>query len=145
MEDNHMSTTETVAKFNKPADALKVGLKPSPVMPQSLLGTWLNVNAQTRDIVRVVLSETNGVLHVQAFGACVPTPCNWGVVNGLTYSASVSGGPAIAFSANYAFGFKNTILTGHLNGDELIVEDFNVFEDGSGRSAYFTQGTFKKS
>jgi hypothetical protein len=36
-------------------------------------------------------------------------------------------------------------LTGHLNGQQLIVDDFNVFEDGSGRSPYFTEATFKKA
>ena len=51
----------------------------------------------------------------------------------------------MAFTANYAFGFKSTILTGHLQGADLIVDDFNVFEDGSGRSAYFAEGTFKKA
>ena len=65
-------------------------------------------------------------------------------VKGQAYAAVVAGGAAVAFTANYAFGFKNTILTGHLDGKHLIVDDFNVFEDGSGRSAYFTQSTFRK-
>lgn len=39
---------------------------------------------------------------------------------------------------------RNTILIRHLGGVHLIVEDFKVFTGGSGRSAYFTRGTFKK-
>jgi len=138
-----MSDTALMSKFNKPAErdagpmtALNIG---------SLLGTWVNVNPATRDIVKVVLTNNGGALGVHAYGACTPTPCDWGQVKGQAYAASVSGGNAVAFSANYAFGFKNTILTGHLVRNELVVDDFNVFEDGSGRSPYFTEGTFEKA
>jgi hypothetical protein len=97
-----------------------------------------------RDIVKIVLTTSGGSLGVHAFGACSPTPCDWRQVPGQAYSASVAGGAAVAFTANYGFGFKNTILAGHLNGAHLIVDDFNVFKDGSGRSPYFSEGTFKK-
>jgi hypothetical protein len=140
-----MATTGTTVKSNKPTEELKAAAPLAAANLATLIGTWVNVNAATQDIVRVVLTNAGGKLEVNAFGACVPTPCNWGQVAGQAYAASVAGGSAVAFTANYAFGFKNTILTGHLDGDHLIVEDFNVFEDGSGRSAYFTQGTFRKA
>jgi len=140
-----MSATATVVNFNKPTEQMKERLTPEVVTLTPLLGTWVNVNAATRDIVKVVLTEKGGVLEVSAFGACSPTPCDWGEAPAQPYAASVSGGPAVAFSANYAFSFKKTILTGHLDGDHLIVEDFNVFVDKSGRSPYFSQGTFKKA
>jgi hypothetical protein len=137
-----MADTLTALKFNKPAE--KDEVKPLPITLPSLIGTWVNVNPATRDIVKVVLTNNGGALGVHAYGACTPTPCDWGEVTGQSYSASVAGGAAVAFSANYQFGFKRTILTGHLAGEQLIVDDFNVFEDGSGRAAYFTEGTFKK-
>jgi hypothetical protein len=139
-----MADTAIASRFNKPADDLKAGMPLAALALGSLVGTWVNVNSATRDIVKVVLTNANGTLNVHAYGACSPTPCDWGQVKGMAYAASVSGGNAVAFTANYAFGFKNTILAGHLNGHNLIVDDFNVFEDGSGRSAYFTEGTFKK-
>lgn len=135
--------TLTALKFNKPAE--KAEAKHSPLTLPSLIGTWVNVNPATRDIVKIVLTNSGGALGVHAYGACVPTPCDWGQVTGQAYSASVAGGAAVAFTADYQFGFKRTILTGHLSGEHLIVDDFNVFEDGSGRSAYFTEGTFKKA
>lgn len=138
-----MDDTAIALKFNKPAD--KAGLKHEALTLVSLVGTWVNVNAATRDIVKVVLTNDGGSLGVHAFGACSPTPCDWGQVKGQAYSASVVGGSAVAFTANYGFAFKNTILTGHLNGEHLVVDDFNVFTDGSGRSPYFTEGTFKKA
>lgn len=139
-----MSATATVAKFNKPADQMKEMVTPEVVTLNPLLGTWVNMNAATRGIVKMVLIDKGDVLAVHAFGACSPTPCDWGQVPARAYAASVSGGPAMAFSANYQFGFKRTILSGHLDGHHLIVEDFNVFKDGSGRSPYFSQGMFKK-
>ena len=105
----------------------------------------MNVDAATRDIVKIVLTNNGGSLRVPARGACSPTPCDWGQVPGQAYTASVAEDTAAAFTANYAFGFKNTILTGHLNGDHMIADDFNVFQDGSGRSPYFTEGSFKKA
>ena len=138
-----MADTAIALKFNKPAE--KAGLRPDALTFGSLVGTWMNVNAATRDIVKIVLTNNSGSLGVHAYGACSPTPCDWGQVGGQAYAASVAGGSAVAFTANYAFGFKNTILTGHLSGEHLLVDDFNVFEDGSGRSPYFTEGTFKKA
>jgi hypothetical protein len=138
-----MSDTALASKFNKPTEKIRDAM--SALNIGSLLGTWVNVNSATRDIVKVVLTNNGGALGVHAYGACSPTPCDWGEVTGQAYAASVSGGKAVAFTANYAFGFKDTILTGHLDHDHLIVDDFNVFEDGSGRSAYFTEGTFKKT
>ena len=138
-----MADTITALKFNKPAE--KIDVKPVPLTLPSLVGTWVNVNPATQDIVKVVLTNNGGALGVHAYGACVPTPCDWGQVTGQAYSASVAGGSAVGFTANYKFAFKNTILTGHLDGAHLVVDDFNVFTDGSGRSPYFTEGTFKKA
>ena len=138
-----MADTAIALKFNKPTE--KADLKPEALALGSLVGTWVNVNTATRDIVKIVLTNDGGSLRVHAYRAFSPTPCDWGQVPGQAYAASVTGGPAVAFAANYAFGFKNTILTGHLNGEQLIADDYTVFEDGSGRSPYFTEGTFKKA
>ena len=129
--------------FNKPAE--KARAKSEALTLGSLVGTWVNVNAATRDIVKIVLANSGGSLNVHAFGACSPTPCDWGQVRGQAYAASVAGGAAVAFTANYAFGFKSTILSGHLSGANLIVDDFNIFNDSSGRSPYFTEGTFRRA
>ena len=92
-------------------------------------------------------NQSAGIVFVLWRGAsrCIhPQLCPTARTRPSTSSSTASVNWAVAFTANYAFGFKNTILAGHLDGKHLIVDDFNVFEDGSGRSAYFTQGTFKK-
>lgn len=114
------------------------------VSPAALVGTWVNVNKATRDLIKVVISASGTALSVEAYGACSPTPCDWGKVSGLAYAANVSSSAAVAFSAHYTFSFAQVILTGHLQGSELIVESFTQFTDGSGRSNMYNSDKMKK-
>jgi hypothetical protein len=109
-----------------------------------LLGTWNNVNPATRDIVKVVIAAAGSSIKVDAFGACSPTPCNFGSVAGVAYAANVSSSPAIAFGAQYKFSFSQVILVGHLQGKNLILETFTHFTDGSGRSDFYSTDTMAK-
>jgi hypothetical protein len=65
------------------------------------------------------------------------------VVPGRTYAADVQSTQAVAFTANYDFGFANGILAGYLSGDTLTVGDWETFKDSSGRSDYFRIETFR--
>ena len=103
---------------------------------KNIIGRWNNCDKNTRGLVRLVLGTKGTTLTVQGFGACVPTPCDWGVVEGIAYGDSVVATEAIAFSAHYDFGFKETIVTGYLDNGTLIVETYDRFKDGSGRSNY---------
>jgi hypothetical protein len=109
-----------------------------------ILGTWTNVDPATRGIVKLVFSEDDGALSVQAFGACTPAPSDLGATSAQSYASSVNECEIVAFTATYRFGFKSTVLTGHLEGARLILGDHNVFHDESDRSAYFTQEAFTK-
>ncbi len=106
---------------------------------KNLIGKWHNCDKNTRGIVRVVLGDKGGTLTVQVFGSCTPTPCDWGVVAGTAYAESVSATEAIAFTAFYDPGFKESIVTGHLDNGTLILEVFSKFKDGSGRSNYYSR------
>lgn len=142
-----MSAATTLHKYNVPAEQLEHGhaLTLAAVNLSNLVGNWVNVDAATRGIVRIVLTDRHGTIGVHVYGACHPTPCDWKEVQGLAYAASVAGGAAVAFTASYDFGFKKTIITGDLEGRNLVVEDFDTFTDGSGRAAYFGKATFKKA
>jgi hypothetical protein len=109
-----------------------------------LAGTWKNINSATRDLVKVVIAAAGSGIQIDAFGACSPTPCNWGNAAGLAYASSVSTSPAVAFSVQYKFSFAQVILTGHLQGKNLIIETFTHFTDGSGRSDYYSTDTMAK-
>jgi hypothetical protein len=136
-------------EFNAPADQLEEAKAEEEafaavVGPAALVGTWNACDAATRSLVRVVIAASGSAITVHAFGACTPTPCDWGAVPGLAYAANVSASAAVAFTAHYKFSFKETIVTGVLDSGSLIVETFNHFTDGSGRSDYYTKGYFCK-
>ena len=142
-------TTMTKPEFKTPADmleqprALAAGAELT-IMPGALAGTWVNSDPNTRGLVKVVIAPAGSAITVDAFGACSPTPCNWGVVPGVAYAANVSSTGAVAFSAQYNFSFKRSIVTGSLNGTLLTVETFDMFTDGSGRSNYYSRYTMHK-
>lgn len=139
-----MSTVSTKHEYKTPSQMVEGAVTAAAVTPAPLVGTWNNVNPATRDIVKVVIAAAGSGITVDTFGACSPTPCNWGNVAGLAYAANVSSSPAIAFSAQYKFSFSQVILTGHLQGKNLILESFTHFTDGSGRSDYYATDTMAK-
>ncbi|HEX7842268.1 MAG TPA: hypothetical protein VF469_32575 [Kofleriaceae bacterium] len=147
-------------KFNSPLDlknveeriALPAGVSEKAfleanklaVFPGTLLGNWVNVNIATPSLVRINLQLTGGAFMVHPFGACVPTPCDWGAKPAIAYAANVSSKQPVAFSAVFPQGFKNTIVVGHLEGNFLVVETFNHFQDGSDRSDYYMREMFRR-
>lgn len=137
----------TKPEFRAPADVLqqeihRLGLPENfvakAIVLNPLLGTWINCDHATRGMVRLVIAANGKEITVHGFGACSPTPCDWGVVNGMVYAANVTAMPAVAFTALYNFGFKQTTIVGHLMNGALIVETFDHFTDASGRSDYYS-------
>ena len=131
-------------EYMTPSQIVEGAATAAAVVSTPLVGTWKNINPATRDLVKVVIAAAGSAIKVEAFGACSPTPCDWGSVAGLAYAASVSSSPAVAFSAQYKFSFSQVILVGHLQGKNLIIETFTHFTDGSGRSDYYATDTMVK-
>jgi hypothetical protein len=138
------TSVSTKHEYMTPSQMVESAATAAAVTAAPLAGTWNNVNTATRDIVKVVIAAAGSGIKVDAFGACSPTPCNWGNVAGLAYAANVSSSPAVAFSAQYKFSFSQVILVGHLQGKNLILESFTHFTDGSGRSDYYSTDTMAK-
>ncbi len=137
----------TKPEFRAPSDVLHeeiVRLKlphafvPEVVAPAPLVGTWMNCDHQTRGMVRLMIAANGNEITVHGFGACSPTPCDWGVVPGLVYAANVTSTPAVAFTATYTFTFKQTVIVGRLWNGALVVETFDHFTDKSGRADYYS-------
>lgn len=133
-----------VKEYKTPSHIAEAGAAPAAVSPSALVGTWKNVSSTTRDIVKIVISASGSSVSVEAFGACSPTPCDWGSVPGFAYATNVSSSAAEAFSAQYTFSFAQVILVGHLQGKHLLIESFTHFTDGSGRSDLYTTDTMGK-
>jgi len=128
-------TTVTKPEFLAPSHVAPIAAPSATISPAPLLGTWTNKTSE--NVVKAVITDTAGKFEVHLYGACVPTPCDWGAVAGMPYSATVSGGAAVAFSANYSFSFSTVIVIGHLAGAELVLETLTHFTDGSGRADFY--------
>ena len=113
-------------------------------LPGGLVGSWVNVNPGTRGLVKLSIGTAGATTTVHLYGACTPTPCDWGAVNAVAYSTDVASPRAIAFTAQYVFAFKDAIVAGHLEGQYLVVETFNRFKDGSSRFDYYGRETFRR-
>ena len=137
-------TTTTKHEFKAPSQVFEGHASPAIVSPVPLVGTWVNTNPQTRDLVKITITSSGSNVTIHPYGACTPSPCDWGAVTGLAYSASVTASPAIAFSAQFNFGFSKVILVGHINGTLLNVESLTEFTDGSGRNNYYSSMEMKK-
>ncbi len=138
-------TTTTKPEFKSPAQMVPPTFHPAAAVSLTpFVGTWTNVDHATRDIVKVQISASGSSLKVELFGACSPTPCDWGTVSAIAYAANVSSSVAVAFTANYSFSFSKVVVVGHLSGKDLILETFTEFTDGSGRSNYYSSDTMAK-
>jgi len=107
-----------------------------------LAGTWVNYDKATRGVVRVVITEADGALVVRAYGACEQEPCDWGEARGEAFASGVEEQEAVGFKSFYDFGFMETFLAAYLNKRLLVLDSYNVFKDGSGRSRYFFRDHF---
>jgi len=139
------SMTTKVELESKAPSQIAESLEPNlVVLPAPLIGTWNNVDKHTRDLVKIVISASGSSISVNPYGACSPTPCNWGAAPGTVYTPNVSSGKAEAFSADFTFSFAKVEVVGHLHKHELLVETFTIFTDGSGRSNLYTSDTLVK-
>ncbi len=143
-----MSPVTLKHEFRAPSDVLHDEIQrlklpaqftPAAITPALLVGTWVNCDHQTRGMVRLMIAANGNEITVHGFGACSPTPCDWGSVPGIVFASNVTATPAVAFTAVYNFSFKQTTLVGHLLEGALIVESFDHFTDKSGRSDYYSQ------
>ena len=137
-------TPKQQTESKAPSHSPLAGATPAVVSPATLVGTWNNTNKATNDIVKIIIAAAGSNITVQAFGACVPSPCVWGSVPGFAYATNVSSSPAVAFTAQYKFSFAQVTVVGHLQGSFLEVESFTEFTDGSGRSNLYTTDQMAK-
>ena len=135
-------TPATKHEFRAPTQIAPSAAPLATVSPAPLIGTW--TNKTSNNVVKAVITDAGGKLEVNLFGACTPTPCNWGAVAAMPYAATVGGGAAVAFSANYSFSFSTVIVVGHLQGANLVLETLTHFTDGSGRADFYFSESMTK-
>jgi len=132
--------------LEKERERLAIAKPHTPILVsgENLIGTWVNVNHETRDLVRVMIGLKGNDITVHAFGACHPNPCDWGQIVGRMYAETVATVPGIAFVAPYKFDFAEVTLTGRLFQGALFIETFTHFTDNSGRADYYAMDVLSK-
>src|ERR1700691_324754 len=135
------SATVMAAALLTLAPAQAATATPVPPPPNAALaGTWVNTNHATTNIVDLVVSTTARGITVDGFGACSPSPCQWGRIAGTVFGPDVSAATGTAFAAQWNFGFARTVLLAVYSAPKkvptLTVREFTTFTDSSGRSNY---------
>lgn len=122
---------------------------PVPPTPNAALaGTWVNTNHATRSTLDIVVGTSRKGITVDGFGACTPTPCEFGKIAGTVFGPNVSATIGTSFGAQWNFKFKRTVFLATYSKPRkiptLTVQEFNTFTDGSGRANYTVTETFTK-
>jgi len=133
-----------------PAQAATAG-PASPVPPRpsaALAGTWVNKNHATKSVADIVVATSRKGIAVDGFGACSPTPCEFGRIAGRVFGPNVNAKTGTSFAAQWNFGFARTVLLATYRTPRkvptLTVQEFTTFTDGSGRANYAVTEKFTK-
>ena len=72
----------------------------TPTNYSAIKGTW--VNSTSASLVKIEIgTDSTGRLFLHAYGACSPTPCDWGTVYPAVWSGSVGSATVKAVAATY--------------------------------------------
>jgi hypothetical protein len=111
----------------------------TPTVYSAIKGTWLNASSGV--LVKIVIgTDTTGRLFIHPYGACSPTPCDWGIAYPAVFSGAVGSSTVKALTATYGSSAPiSRVLTASLvsvNGiTQLRVSLFSHFaERGDPRS-----------
>lgn len=107
-----------------------------------LAGTWVNFDAASTGVHHLEIEDRDGQLILRTWGSGAPEPRSWGEVIAEPFTDGVALHEAVAFRADYDFGFARVMLACYLNKRLLVVDAYTVFQDGSGRSPYFQRDHF---
>jgi hypothetical protein len=131
-----MTAALAIATINAPAFAGSAN---------TMVGTWLNADRNTRGITRIIITESGNQYEIQAFGSCTPTDCDWGKSVLITYGNDVTDATHNSGTAQYNPNFAQTTLTLKQSGSQITLDGFTRFTDSSGRQNYHTRHTMRKA
>lgn len=118
-----------------PATAGALGLSAFP-------GNWINSNPDTNGIARMVVSECNGNLSLQAFAIGPGGLIDWGTTDLAVFASTPTSRVGAGFRCLFDFGFAETELQGMIMKGLLVLAQFHRFKDESKRVDYFLREYF---
>lgn len=115
----------------------RVETQPGEIDPQALAGTWINSNLDTNSIARINITNTNGKLQLQVFAIGPDGLIDWGTSDAHVFASGPASHTAAGFTCRYDFGFAETRLQAMIMKGLLVLAQFHLFKDDSGRADYF--------
>jgi hypothetical protein len=112
---------------------------------RALVGAWINSNLDTNGIARVKISDAAGKLQLQVFAMGPDGLIDWGPSEAQVFAGGPASHTAAGFTCRYDFGFAETRLQAMIMKGLLVLAQFHLFKDDSGRSDYFLREYFALS
>lgn len=110
----------------------------------SLLGRWRNTNSASEGVAIVEITDRGDHLGIRAYGVGESGNLDWGEVPGRAYGKDSCSHEAMAFSSVVALEGIRCHFQANVKQGVLVIAYFTEFEDGSGRSNYFTREFYYK-
>lgn len=106
---------------------------------RALPGVWINSNPDTNGIARLIISESDERLSLQAFAVGPEGLIDWGHTSVEVFAGLPTSRVAAGFTGRFDFGFVETELQGMIMKGLLVLAQFHRFKDDSGRADYFVR------
>ena len=123
----------------------RVEIEPGETDRTALVGTWINSNIDTSSIARVKISETGGKLQLQVLAIGPDGLIDWGPAPAQVFAAGPASHAGVGFTCRYDFGFAEARLQAMIMKGLLVLAQFHLFKDDSGRADYFLREYFALS
>ena len=108
----------------------------------ALVGTWINSNLETNSITRIKISDANGKLQLQVFAMGPEGVIDWGVADAQVFASGPASHKGAGFTCRYDFGFAEARMQAMIMKGLLVLAQFHLFKDDSGRADYFLREYF---
>ena len=105
----------------------------------ALPGVWINSNPDTIGIARLVITESDRRLSVQAYAVGPEGLIDWGSTSVKVFAGVPTSRVAAGFTCLFDFGFVETELQGMIMKGLLVLAQFHRFKDNSKRADYFVR------
>jgi len=129
-------------EFGQIYDRVEIDTPASPVDLSGLPGTWINSNPDTNGIARLVISEAEGNVSLQAYAIGPDGLIDWGAAEVSVFTSAPKSRVAAGFACLYDFGFAETRLQAMILKGLIVLAQFHRFKDNSGRVDYFVREYF---
>lgn len=112
---------------------------------KALVGAWINSNLDTNSIARINITDSTGKLQLQVFAMGPGGLIDWGTSEAHVFASGPASHAGAGFTCRYDFGFAETRLQAMIMKGLLVMAQFHLFKDGSGRADYFLREYFALS